>query len=228
MSETLSDPALGDHVAAPSVEDQAPAEVAEVDVASAPTSEPQDFVPKSRFNGLMSSYNRTQNELQAAQARLAALEAQLAEKPEQEMPVTDVSGLEAKVNDLAALLIEQQMENARLKALEEFPEAKPFADLINASTPTEIRQVAEAIAQRVRAAGGTEAEAQAAAGAAVEVAEAAAEETTTEAPEVPVVAGGTTYDSQVLPSEAVQDAIAKKDFASYLAAKRAARALTTP
>lgn len=177
----------------------------------------------------MSSYNRTQNELQEAQARLAELEAQLAKKPEpQEMPVTDVSGLEAKVNDLATLLLEQQMENARFKALEEFPEAKPFADLINASTPTEIRQVAEAIAQRIRVAGGTEAEAQAAAGAAAEAAEAAAEEAAPEAPEVPVVAGGATYDSQALPSEAVQEAIAKKDFAGFLAAKRAARALTTP
>jgi len=227
LSETLGESALGDQAAVPSIEDQAPAEVSEVDVASAPTSEPQ-MVEAARFNGLMGRFNRTQNDLTAAHARIAELEAQLATPTtNQEMPVTDVSGLEAKVNDLANLLLEERMENARLKALDEFPEAKPFADLITASTPTQIREVAEAIAQRVRAAGGTQAEAEAAADAVVEAAE-QQQEAAPETPEPPVVAGGATFDSQAPASEAVQDAIARKDFAGYLAAKRAARALTTP
>lgn len=230
MSGTLSDSALGDEVAVPSIEDSAPTENAAVDVDSGPTSQDKS-VPADRFNGLMGRFNRTQNELSAAQARIAELEARLVAPPSQEpkeSPVADTSQLEAQVSALSEMLMQERLENARKSVLEKYPEAAPFADLITADTPAGMEQVAQAIAERAKAAGlgGTTTTTTEPPASADLVPPSGADLEAPEAPPAPVVAGGTTFDSGAPTAEQVQDAIKRRDFAGFLAAKRASRQMT--
>lgn len=225
MSATLPEDAHVEAAAAPSVEDQAPAStdaVAEDSVGNG-----GNVVPADRFNGLMGRFNRTQNELEAARAQIAELEARLSgSEPTQENkpPVSDNSALEAQVQQLQQMLLEERMESARDKALKEFPEAAPFADLIVADTPADVREMARLIAERAKAASpGTPPPTQA-----VEAEEVpASAEAVPEAPvvEPPVAGGGAAFSSEASAEDRVGTAIQKGSFSDFINAKWEQRAL---
>lgn len=218
MSESLPGTAPLEDSAATSVEAPAPESVEEVVTESAPGQQPQ-MVEASRFNGLMGRFNRTQNELNEALQRIAELESNAGTPPAQEESnVSNVEGLQSQIASLQAMLMEQTLDKARAEALQEFPGAKAFADLIVANTPEEVREMAKVLHERVSANTPTTTEESATEGA---TSEAATQEPPVEpTPTAPQVAGGTTVtEAPVNPQERVVEAIQRGSFSDYLRAK---------
>lgn len=238
MSNVLTDPALTQESEVPSVEGSAgtPGEVEGGSTGG--------VVDAARFNGLMGRFHQEQQRAQQHEARTKELEAELEalrsqQAPAQEttQPVSETSGatieaLQAQVSQLTELLTTSTTESAKEKALAEFPEAKPFADLIVASNPAEMREMAQLISERVKSAGfvlapSTETETTTTTGEqpAGEATGEAATGTTTETTageattQVPVTGGGATFDAGASVQDRVTEAIKNKDFGAFLRAK---------
>lgn len=229
MSATLPEDAPVVAPEVPSVEEPTPESggaVAEESVGSG-----EGTVPAARFNGLMSKFNQTQSELEQMRAQFAELEARLdGSEPTQENtpPVSDNSALEAQVNELRQLLIQERIESARDKALAEYPEAAPFADLIVADTPDDVREMARLIAERAKAANPapqpvTEAGAEVPA----EEPPAPTGEVAAETPpaEPPVAGGGAAFSTEASAESRVTEAIQKGSFSDFINAKWESRAM---
>lgn len=185
-------------------------------------------IPVERFNGLMSKFNKTQAELRQEQEarallehRIQELESQQFNQPHTEADVSDpadIAELKEQVSALNQMLLQAQLENAKAKVFEEFPEAKPFADLISASDEESLRALAKDIAERTR---GIVPAGKPAESGASEQAEVVEEPPVN--PDVPVAGSGPGLVSQPVGNqEKVAEAIKKRDFLAFLAAKREA------
>ena len=215
MSDSaLANPAPTDENPAP-VADAPGSEVAEESVTE---TAPPDVVSADRFNGLMSTFNKTQDELKTARERAAELEARLAaiEAPEgNRTTVSEAPELEARIDALTSMLLEERMETARQAAIRDYPEAAPLADLIVGNTPEDIREMARTIASRMPKA---TPEADSSTGEAdTEPTEDAPEGV--DEPEVPVLGGGAAYSGEPNIDERVAEAIQKRSFSDLIAAK---------
>lgn len=151
MSQTLTPDAPSQDLAADPQGTPAPTSGGEVAVGSAGGG---DFIEKARFDGLMSSYNKTKNELEgrlaAATQEIDSLRAAQEQNGPQVSQTNDIAGLQEQVGQLSQLLVKQQIESATKDALEKYPEAKPLADLIVGNSPEEIEDVARTIADRLK------------------------------------------------------------------------------
>ena len=141
--------------------------------------------------------------------------------------MSDASTTAAEVAALKEMLLQERLDAAKARALQEHPEAAPFADLIVANSPEEVRDLAKTIADRVKSAFAASApapseepapseattEAPAAPAAAAPAAPAPA------APAAPVVGGAATVPGDLNPNERLKQAIATRDFPAYLQAK---------
>jgi hypothetical protein len=212
--------------AAPSTDDGA-APVGEIDAAasgevdSGSSAQPEGFIPKERFDGLMSSFNKAQAEAQAKaeevsalEARLAILEAQLTKPEPQENEVADsdtISRLEAQIAQLTELVgsvANRSLESDMEAVWSEFPEATPFKDLFVANTPEDLRETVAAFTERLRAV------------TAPAEAPAPQEQAPAPAASAPQGAGGVAISTDAqAPTAALRDAIANRDVAGYLKAK---------
>lgn len=233
MSTTLPEDAPTNDQAAPSVEEPAPEVDGAVAEDSVGSGEEPKTVPAERFNGLMSKFNQTQSELEATRQSLAELEARLdaqqtSEGEQSEVSDTDTSSLEARVNELSQMLIQERLESARSQALNDYPEAAPFADLIVADTPDDVREMARLIAERAKTATpgtttteDTEETPLSSEGEATTEPEG---EVTTEGEgeavtEPPVAGGGAAFSTEASTDDRVVDAIQKGSFADFVNAK---------
>lgn len=106
-------------------------------------------VPADRFNGLMSKYQSDKAEWDSKLASMQAELQTLRDKQETIQPV-DNSELEAKLEQVTSMLLEERAGSAREKALAKYPEAAPFADMIVGDSAEEVMGVAAAIAERVK------------------------------------------------------------------------------
>lgn len=220
MSEALAPDAPGSDSAASSVEDNAPGDgTAVADGSAGATTE---MVEASRFNGLMSAHQKALSDLEAARTAQAALEARLTQQETTQVTEANDSALAAEVAQLRRELQAERLESVKARVLEQYPEAKPLADLIVGDTPEQIESVAAQIAQRLQAAAGTtsavdEAAVAAAAAQATEAEEAAA--VAAAANTAPVVVGGTTPPASAGQEERVAAALAKGSWAEFWAAR---------
>lgn len=213
---TLTPDAPGDGAAA-ALDGVAPATGSEVTGGSAET-DLSNYVEKSRFDGLMGTYNREKDtwlkERQQYEAELASLRNPT--PTQEEAPVADDTALSAvndKVDGLVRLLMEERLKNARHEAVEQYPEAKPFADMLVGSTPEEVMQAAANVAERAKtlipapvtpAGDGTP----------------APEGGTAETPPAAPVTGGTVaVEGNPSAADKVAQAIANRDWSAFLAAK---------
>lgn len=215
MSESLTDAAPVEDTAATSVEDSAPVVQSEVDAGSGDRS-----VPVERFNGLMSSFNREKARVADLERQLSELRSELNTKPDQEKPVQvpENDDIRTELASLRELLVEERMKNIRRSVLDEYPDAKPFADLIVADTEDDLRQMAKLISERLKG-NSTETTTPEATEVPTEAAATETAEAVEEVQEPPVTGGGSLYDGNVVPSERVADAIRKRNFKDFLAAK---------
>lgn len=216
MSDTLTTdaPALGS--AAPSVEEVAPETTGEANGGS----EDGELIPVARFNGLMSSFNKAQTRVAALEAEVSELRSGLNSKPEQEKPAPVSDELLAVVTQLREELTGERMKNARRAVLDDYPEAKPFADLIVADSEEELREMAKVISERVKgiapAPAGTPE---------VPVAETTSTTETPAPPGAPVesepviTGGGSAIDGDSPLSGRVADAIKNRSFSDFLTAR---------
>lgn len=170
MSDALTDTAPSEGTAATPVGDEAPVTEPAVVEASGQGDDTK-FVEAARFNGLMSKFNKTQEQLLAEQrareelaAEVSALRAELSNRtePAQETePVSEASAtpsaLEQQVEFLAQELLRERAEKAREQAVQtalaKYPEAAPFADMLVGESPEQFEQVASDIAERVKTLG---------------------------------------------------------------------------
>lgn len=211
MSTSLSSDAPVEDLEAGSVEPDAPTSESEVDGTSVGTPKPA-MVEASRFNGLMSALNKEK-------AERAALEAELANLQRGTQTVTDDNVALDEIRNLRAELAAERLENAKAKVLDEFPDAKLFADLIVGDSPQELREVAKVLSERValiKPAQVAEADSGKAQGDPVSGNTDAGE------PEPPAptgASGGGSVDEAVGAGERVSEAIAKGDWSAYLASK---------
>lgn len=225
LSDALTPDAHGDDTAATSVEDSAPVSDPSVESGSAGGDEAKT-VSAERFNGLMSSHQRTLDEMRAMKEKLDALQAERTQQQETNDNVSDDTTRE----ELAALrqeLAAERLDRARREVLDEFPDAKPFGDLIVANTVDEMRDLARELASRVQAVKGTTTsesttdttDASGTDDTDATTAEDAGTETD-DAGNTPVVTGGaTSFDEDATLTDAVNDAIQKGDFYGFLQAK---------
>lgn len=224
MSELLTDPAPVVDGADTGVPDMS-AQVPPPAVGEA-SGDPEGYVPKERFNGLMATYQRTEAELKSQlaehQATISSLTEQLSNRPEPEaapsMSDSQIEELQGQVAALTQMLVQQNLENTKASVLAEFPEAAPFADLIVANDPDDYRRMAQEIANRAKgiapAAPPAEGEQQ-------------VTEPTSPVTEPPIV-GGPPPESISSPAGAedkVAEAIRNGDFQALLAAKREQQAM---
>lgn len=220
MSDALTPNAPADEAAAPSVEDTAPATEAAVESGSAGG---EASVPADRFNGLMSTFQRTKNELEAERTRRAELEALLASREE----TTNVSddALRDEVSELRQALAEERMERARDKVLDKYPEARPLADLIVGNSVEDLEAVAATIAERLR--GLTPAQTAEVVEEVTDEANAAATQesvageqvATQEVQEAPVLGTGGQAPGNEPVGDRVADALQRGDFSAFMQAK---------
>jgi hypothetical protein len=177
----------------------------------------------------MGKFHQTQSALEKAQQRIAELEASSPHTREDDVtdtPNTQIQALQEQVSQLTRLMVGSQVEAAKQAALREFPEAAAFADLIVADSPESVREMAQVLAERVRSLGNLGTSGETADDTTTSDADAtnddgADQPTADDAVTAPVVVGGTTAPGGgPAPSERVQEAISKKDFRSYLQAKR--------
>jgi hypothetical protein len=114
-------------------------------------------VSAERFNGLMSKFNKTHEELDTErqyrmdlEARLHELEAKANENQPKDNKMTDVTNLENQVQVLTQMLAQQQIEGVKRSVLEEFPDVAPFVDLIEAGDAESFRSLAKTLNERVQ------------------------------------------------------------------------------
>lgn len=228
MSEdTLTEPAPTDVLEVPGSVDPLGAPGDGSPVVEASGQEGEKLIPAARFNGLMSKFNQTQDELtaerearEALELRLQALETPQFNEPHAEVDVSEVAELQEQVTALGQMLMEERLEAAKAKALAEFPEAAAFSDLIQASDPREYRAMAEEIASRIKGS---------------VVAEGSNPPPTTPVtsstpveppvnPDIPVGSGGPGLVSEApagTAEDAYQEALKKRDFHALIKAKEA-------
>ena len=151
MSESLSEFAPDIDLAAPDAPELIEAVEDESGVGGAKQ------VPAERFNGLMSKFNKTNEELATErqyrldlEARLQALEFTEYDMQVKEPQMADVSNLQNQVELLTQMLAQQQVANVRKDVLTEFPDIAPFVDLIEAPDPESFRSLAQTLNERVQ------------------------------------------------------------------------------
>lgn len=149
MSEALTPEAPELDSEVPAVADQAPEDSTAVESGSAGAT--ADTVEASRFNGLMSAHQKALAELATERTQRAALEARLTQQEETPQVTDSNDALAAQVESLRNELQTERLAGVKARVLEQYPEAKPLADLIVGSTPEEIESVAAAIAERLQA-----------------------------------------------------------------------------
>lgn len=230
MGTPLTETAPADAAEDPSVEDQSPEVDSEVDDGSGRSETPPGFIPENRFNGLMGRFHQEQERASRAEAQVSELQARIealeqASRPgndstpatQEQSNVTDTNGgdreviqsLQQQVEMLTGLLLQDHRSKTAETVFQEYPEAKPFEDLIRADDPEEFRQVAADIAQRIRgfappAQGG----------------EGGSTDTTPVDSDPPAGAGAVPFEeSKPEPSAELQDAIARRDWTAAIAAK---------
>jgi hypothetical protein len=217
MSDALTPNAPSDVEAAP----EAPAPEVAVDGASAGAETPQ-VVPAERFNGLQRKYQSDktewENRLAAMQAELTSLREQEQEKPN--VP-DDNEALRAEVQALREMLVEERTTSARDKVLDQYPGAKPFADLIVGGSPEEMEQVARTLDERMKVILGGESATPPADPPSGEAASEPAPAGGEPAPEAPEHTGTVTATGTETLVDAKAQAIQNRDFESFLAAASA-------
>lgn len=163
-------------------------------------------VDAKRFNGLMSAHQTALDALKVERDARIALEARLQEE-NKPVPETDQNEVALLRRELA----EQRAESARAAALAKYPEAAPFADLIQGNTAAEVEGVAAAIAQRIKALNPT---------APVDETEVVVPVVEVPAPVVvPVITGGAIAPGEPSRHEELQEALKKGDWNGFWAAK---------
>lgn len=145
MSEALSPEAPETDSVAPSVEATAPEDGTAVADGSAGEAETK-MVEADRFNGLMSSHQRALADLAAERARVAELEARITSQ--EENPEVADEAILARLDQMEERAQRAEREAALSRALAQYPDAAPFADLIVAQDAADIESVAAAIAER--------------------------------------------------------------------------------
>jgi hypothetical protein len=230
LSEPLTDAAPASSDSTTPVGDSGAPATSEVVGGSGPG---EGVVPAERFNGLMSSFNRTQAQLAEREAELQALRAQLAQppvnEPQENQPVTAATEAPtAEVAELRAQLAEVQGQLAQVSQhfaeqnrdrmfqtlVQEFPEVAPFADLIVADTPDQARALAQEISERVQQVKG-----QTQSSTTEPASEPAAQEQNPapQAQAAPTGAGGVAFASEA-PATSRAEAIKAGDFAAWMKA----------
>ncbi len=203
--QLLTEDALTNETAAPSVEDTTPEVVGEVDGGSAQVN--QDVVPAARFNGLM---GRLSQEIAQRKKLEQQLEQLISHK--EQPPVAESQ----RADELYTLLMEERMESAKSKVLKDYPELEGFTDLIVGESPQDILEVGKVLGTRLRAkltttTGETKVE--------TTTETSPKEEPVVEDTEVPVVGGGAQFDGDASIDERLTSAIKKGSFADFLQAK---------
>jgi len=199
----------------PSVEEPVIADVNEVDTGSAQTTPEANSlatgtVDAKRFNGLMGKFNAEQAARKAAETELAELRKQrIQEKP----PLSD-DATEAKLAAVYDLLMKEQLKTVRREALDEYPEAKPFADLVTANDPDELREMYRVISERVKA------------GVPAPTPEAEPPSAPPTPPVVPVTGGAVAASDATALSENLKRALDNKDIAGFVQARWEMQQLT--
>lgn len=217
MSDVLTPGAPESDAAASSVEVPAPAdEMAALDGSAG------NLIPVERFNGLMARMNQERQARVEAEQQLAV--ALMAQRTEPETTSVADETTAQELRELREELRLERLENARQQVLDEFPGAKPFADLIQGNNKEELRSIARLVEQRMQAVLTPQQEAAAAEGEAAPAAAPAEPAVTTPTPQVvtptaPVVAGGASVDTQASTTDRIQEAIRTGNFEDYLAAK---------
>lgn len=116
----------------------------------------ESVVPKARFDGLMSAYQRDKARLEA---EIEALKARLDSTPEPEVRDVaqrdDLDTIRAEIGELRELLLGERLEKARYEAVAKYPEVAPLADLLVGSSPEEIEAMAAEVATRLAGLSGT-------------------------------------------------------------------------
>lgn len=118
----------------------------------------EKFIPTERFNGLMSKFNKTNEELASERQHTRVLESRLQELEalnidvslSKEPNMTDVSNLQTQVEMLTKMLAQQQVANVRNEVLSEYPDIAPFVDLIEAPDPESFKNLAQTLNERVQ------------------------------------------------------------------------------
>lgn len=218
MSEALSPDAPNEGAAVP----ETPAPEVAVEGASAGAETPPNVVSAERFNGLMSRYQSDKSEWES-KTRAMEAELNILRNKEQETPAVpneDVAELKAQVQELTGMLLSERQDAAKSKVLDEFPLAKPFADLIVGGTPEEMAQVAQTLHERMELlqSGGESTESPSTEAAPV-VSTAGTEEAPPAAPAAPEHSGTAAATGQQALTDAVGEAIANRDFEAFLRAK---------
>lgn len=157
MSDTTLTPsAPGDPAAATAPEPVAPAVVPEVVVGSAGSPDLSGYIEKARFDGLMATLNREKEEATRRQAAWEATQRQYESElanlrnPTQGDNTVADDAILAELQALRAENAAVRLDAARRTVVEEFPEAAAFADILQGSTPDELRASAQAVAERIR------------------------------------------------------------------------------
>lgn len=115
--------------------------------ASQPSAQaPAGYVSEDRFNGLMSLFNKQQEQIKALQATPAP-----ASQPAPAAPAApQQDDLRQTVEEIRYELLQAKMDAARAEALRAFPEVAPFADLLQAETPQDIVELAQELSNRLK------------------------------------------------------------------------------
>lgn len=222
MSEPLTEATPESFEAAPEVP-----EIGEAVVDDSGSGESK-VVPAERFNGLMSKFNKTNEELANARQNQAELEARLQEFEAlnydnnwpKETDMADVSALQSQVELLTQMLAQQQVTGVKNEVLSEYPDIAPFIDLIEASDADSFRNLASTLNERVQI---IKSAGNAAGSAGGEDFGAVVSNETPAAPpvvEAPVFGGGSgvVSSSEGTPNR-IAEAIRNKDFGAFMRAK---------
>lgn len=220
MSELLAETAPSEDLAA-----EAPISAGAVESDSGGGSDKQ--VPAERFNGLMSKFNKTQEELDAErqyrlqlEERLNQIEAASIDINPKENAVTDVTNLQSQVEMLTNMLARQQVESTRRDVLNEFPDIAPFVDLIEAPDPESFRSLAATLNERVQVLKVSNGATDVTPNDIIEAVDPVGAVSAAPEVEVPVFGGGS---GAMAPAEGSQDRIAEaiknRDFGAFMRAK---------
>lgn len=206
MADEETPDALGDDSAEAPVEEPSPETHSAVDAGTE-----QATVPAERFNGLMRRFNQEQSERKRLESEINQLRQTPRESPQVSEP--NDSDLREEVRQLRTLLIQERIDGARTKAIEDYPFAAPLADLIVGSSPEEIREMAEDIHNRLKPKESTEAPKD----------EPKAETPApTPAPAPPVTGGAVPVAGNPATEDKVADALKRRNFRDYFTAKKEA------
>lgn len=185
-------------------------------------------VPAERFNGLMSKFNKTNEQLayerqqrMDLESRLERLELNEYDFMPKEPDMPDVTNLQQQVEILTQMLAQQQVDSVRREVLTEYPDIAPFVDLIEAPNAESFKELAKTLNERVqvlKVVGDGQGESPETV--IVSEAEAAVADAGAPEAEVPVFGGGSGAMSPAPSSEdRIADAIRNKDFGAFMRAK---------